>query len=435
MNAPASVPDMLETLAAPDAMADEFPISSFAHRRELGLEFRRLRNARRNGDEERAKAFKAHRKSLREQVHKDRMAAIARAVLTKDGFRDRLTMFWADHFTTVSKAGYFTGVVTTFVNEAIRPHVAGRFSDMLKAATLHPVMLIYLDQPTSFGPNSDLGKRRNKGLNENLAREVIELHTLGVDGRYTQQDIRQFAELLTGLSAGINHDFRFRAKMAEPGAETVLGKRYGGMKPRLSDILEALEDLALHPDTAAHIARKLAVHFVSDTPEQGLVEDLTHAYLKSDGDLMACYAVLLDHFDSWDTFGAKARRPDEFVIATLRALDLSRADLMSISMKRGRQWIFGPMAVMGQPWESPTGPDGWPEETEAWISPQGLAGRIQWAMAAPRVFTPDLVDPRDFVTSALGEIASDATRFAAEAAESRWEGVGLVLASPEFNRR
>lgn len=434
-DAPDDAEAILERLAGPDTAARRFPVSGFARRMELGTEFLKLKQKRRNKADGADRAFLDHRKGMRELVLDDRLATIARAAYSADGFRERLVMFWADHFTTVARGPQFTGIVSSYVNEAIRPHVTGRFADLLKSAALHPVMLVYLDQPSSYGPNSDLGKKRNKGLNENLAREVIELHSLGVGGAYTQGDVRQLAELFTGLTADIRRGFVFRWKQAEPGPETVLGNSYGGGRARLSDIHAALEDLASHPDTARHIARKLAVHFISDTPDPGIVNDIAGAYMDSDGDLMACYRAMLEHFDAWDSFGAKARRPDEFVIATIRALAVPPETLLSLRIKPARDLIFGPLIAMGQKWEEPKGPDGWPEETSAWINPQGLAGRIQWAMVAPRIFTPDLVDPRSFVTAALSDAASDATRFAAEAAESRWEGVGLILASPEFNRR
>ncbi|MGV6812747.1 MAG: DUF1800 domain-containing protein [Brevirhabdus sp.] len=433
--APDTSAALLDSLRGPDEAAVSFPMSSFAKRMKDGSAFLKLKQAARRKEDGAERAFKAHRKQMRIQILGDRVAALSRAAFARDSFRERLTMFWADHFTTVARGPQFTGIVTTYVNEAIRPHVTGRFADLVRSAVLHPVMLVYLDQSSSFGPNSALGKKRNKGLNENLAREVMELHTLGVGGSYTQEDVRQLAELFTGLSADIRRGFVFRRKMAEPGAETVLGRSYGGMKPRLEDIHAVLDDLSTHPDTARHIARKLAVHFVSDDPDPGLVDDIAAAFTETGGDLMACYEAMLDHLDAWDTFGAKARRPDEFVIATLRALDVPHERLTGMTLKQARDLLFGPMTAMGQKWEEPKGPDGWAEEDEAWITPQGLAGRIQWAMVAPRAFTPRLVDPRDFVRVALADAASDATAFAAEAAESRWEGVGLVLSSPEFNRR
>lgn len=434
--APDTTADILERLSGPDPVAAQFPITPFKARLETAGTFFRLKKAVGSAGKEGRRAFSDHKKAMRIATLSDRVNTIGRAVYSRDGFRERLCMFWADHFSTRARVSHFSGIVASYVNEAIRPHVAGRFADMLRAAVLHPVMLIYLDQPDSFGPNSALGIKRGKGLNENLAREVIELHTLGVDGAYDQQDVRQLALLFTGLSADLRRGFLFRAKMAEPGAETVLGKRYGGEgKARLDDIHAVLEDISMHPDTARHIAWKLAVHFVADDPSPALVADIAQGYLAADGSLMGAYAALLDHFDAWDSFGQKARRPDEFVIATLRALNEPAAHLGDFTLKSARDLVFGPMAAMGLKWEEPKGPDGWPERADAWITPQGLAARIQWAMAAPRAILPQLPDPRDFVDRALGDAASDATRHAAAEAATRWEGVGLVLASPEFNRR
>jgi len=435
LRAPSDADEVLSRLAGPDIAAERFAVTSSEDRLRTASEFIELKKARKQKEDGANQAFKTHRKMIRDTVRADRVAALARASFTEDGFRERLTLFWADHFTVVAKRSFLNGMVSSYVSDFIRPHVTGRFADLLKAAVTSPMMIYYFDQASSFGPNSELGKRKNRGLNENLAREVIELHTLGVNGTYTQEDVRQLAELFTGMTASLKRGFMYRWKQAEPGAETVLGQDYGGMKPRVSDIHEVLEDLAVHPDTARHIARKLAVHFVSDDPGDGLVSDIEQAFLDSGGDLTACYTAMLEHFDAWDSFGAKVRQPYEFVVATIRALGMVPQDLLAMKQKDVRNIILGPMAAMGQNWEEPKGPDGWSEAAHAWINPQGMAGRIQWAMVAPRMLTPRLVDPRVFVETALGDTASDATRFAAAAAESRWEGVGLVLASPEFNRR
>ncbi len=190
-----------------------------------------------------------------------------RAIASRTGFRERLVAFWTDHFTVAANGPVLSALVPDLVENAIRPHVGGRFGDMLEAVTLHPAMLIYLNQVQSAGPNSVAGKRRGKGLNENLAREVLELHTLGVGAGYTQDDVRQLAELLTGLSVD-KSGFTFRSRIAEPGAEVVLGKRYGGGEASLGDIRAVLADIAVHPDTARHLARKLIVHFVGgEVPE------------------------------------------------------------------------------------------------------------------------------------------------------------------------
>ncbi len=241
--------------------------------------------------------------------------------------------------------------------------------------------------------------------------------------------------MLTGLSFSLDKGFQFNRAMAEPGAEVVLGKSYGGGTARLEDIRAALQDIARHPDTARHLARKLAVHFVADQPDPGLVEHLAAAYSSHDGDLLVVYQALLEHPASWAAFGAKARQPFDFVVAALRALAVPGAQLTGLATKPARQLLLEPLKLMGQPFQEPSGPNGWPEEAEAWINPQGLAGRIQWAMKVPERLVPDLPDPRRLVQTALADAAGARVVWAAERAETIAEGVGIILASPEFNRR
>ena len=363
-------------------------------------------------------------------------ALVARALGAPDGFRERLALFWADHFTVAAKSAAFRELPGALVEQAIRPHLAGRFADLLTAVETHPAMLIYLDQVASFGPDSAVGRRKGKGLNENLAREMMELHTLGVGAGYSQDDVRQLAELLTGLAVQPGRGFRFLRQRAEPGAETVLGKRYDdapddGMAP----IRAVLADLAVRPETARHLATKLAVHFVADVPDPGLVAALEAAWRGSDGDLMAVYRALLEHPAAWGPVGAKVRPPVEFVLAALRALGARADEVLALDDAVLRRAILGPLGPMGQPWQAPGGPDGWPEAAADWITPQGLAARIRWAMEMPRQLVAVLPDPRGFVAHALDDAADDVLVQAAAAAETRAEGVGLVLASPAFNRR
>ncbi|MFT5364442.1 MAG: hypothetical protein ACI9VX_002075 [Dinoroseobacter sp.] len=368
-------------------------------------------------------------------VFDERRRMLLRATHTQVSLHDRLTEFWQDHFTVRIAPVRLRAFVPLFTENAIRPHVAGRFADMLKAVVTHPAMLLYLDQATAVGPSSDAGKRTGRGLNENLAREVLELHTLGVGGPYSQDDVRQLAELFTGLRADFG-GFSFRPHLAEPGAEIVLGRSYGsGGRAQLDDVLAALEDLAAHPATAAHIARKLAVHFTSDTPDAGLIADLSDTFTRTGGDLAAMIGVLIDHPATHASFGEKARRPLEFVLGGMRALAPDQARLEGLSNTNLRDLFDLPLEAMGQPHRKAPGPDGWAETAEAWITPQGLAARISWAMVAPSEIRRDLPDPRVFVDTSLGPLASAETRFAARAAETRWEGVGVILSAPEFHRR
>ncbi|WP_415919205.1 DUF1800 domain-containing protein [Tateyamaria sp. SN6-1] len=436
---PDSVDAMLDALRTPDAMADTFPVEPFETFRLRMIEVAKAAKIRRqNRGTPKAEAAKKQRNLLNAAARRDGLRwaghLLLRRVWSPHAFRERLTAFWADHFTAHGKAGVIRRATSPYIEEAIRPHIAGRFEDMLQDAVTHPLMLHYLDQAQSMGPASERAKRKRKGLNENLAREVLELHTLGVNGPYTQTDVRELAELFTGLSFEPYDGFVFRADFVEPGSETVLGQTYADAAD-IAPIRAVLSDLAKHPATAAHLARKLAVHFVSDTPEPSLVQALEAAYRDTDGDLMALYTVLLDHPLAWAPELRNMKPPQDFMSSSLRSLAVPERLLMRFNERKMRNVLARPLTEMGQQWERPIGPDGWPEEDAHWITPQGLAGRVAWAMDAPEYILRVLPDPRRFVETALGTRADEAVRFAAAAAESRSEAIGLVLMSPAFQRR
>ncbi len=370
---------------------------------------------------------------IRQITFKDYQIELARQIRLRAGFAERLAAFWTDHFTVAARGRYLGLLHGAFVDDAIRPHVSGNFADLLIAATTHPAMLLYLDQNTSIGPNSLVGQMRGKGLNENLAREILELHTLGVGSGYSQTDVTQFAELLTGLRvtrAGVEYLPRF----AEPGSEQVLGTSYGGPEGALKDVEKALRDIALRPETARHLAWKLAVHFVDDTPDADLIDHVARAYIRSGGDLAATYAALLDHPAAWVPELRKVKRPADFVVSALRAFGASADYVQDMPIGQFRQNIIAPLYTMGQKPHQPRGPDGWPEHASAWITPATLAARIKWATELARKYGQD-IDPRMFVQTALADAASENTTFLVAGSESKWEGIALALASPEFNRR
>lgn len=401
------------------------PRLTFAQRAEA---FRGLRRAMRQDD---AKARQKARRSLREIAEADLRETVARAV-SGPGFAERLVHFWADHFTVAANCPALRLAAPDFVASAIRPHVARSFPSMLKGATFHPAMLLYLDQAQSVGPTSRAGRRRIRGLNENLAREMLELHTLGSSALYTQDDVHALAELLTGLSVD-RWGFRFRQRIAEPGAKTILGRSYGPPKG-IATIEAALEDIALHPDTAHHIAHKLAVHFIGPDTTPGHVEGIARAYIASEGDLISTYRALLDHPAAWLAPFQKAKRPFDFLVSALRAAGTRHKDVLEMPGAIFRKGILEPLATMGQPLFRPGGPDGWSEEAEAWITPAGLSARISWAADfAERALSDH--DPRHFVETALRDAASDNLRSAVSRAGRRSDGIALALASPEFNRR
>lgn len=415
-----------------DGLLDSLPIRAPTPRipmRERIALNRAYREAGRDNDEA---ARQRLRRQIGEMMGADFRQMIADAV-TGPGFAERLVWFWADHFTIAINSPVMRLAAGDYIASAVRSHIGSNFPDMLRAAVTHPAMLVYLDQISSVGPNSVAGQRRGRGLNENLAREILELHTLGVGGPYTQDDVRELAYLLTGLSVG-REGFAYRHRMSEPGPRMILGKTYGRRTPGLDQINNALKDIALYPATARHLAEKLVVHFVGGAPDADWTTAIATAYLESGGDLRATYTALLDDERAWSGPFAKAKTPFEFIVSALRASGATAADIEEMPRRDFRQGIIGALQLMGQPPFQPQGPDGWPEDPAAWITPPGLAGRIRWAAGYAEKVLKDR-DPRTFLDTALGEVASPALRFAVAGAESRIEGCALTLASPEFNRR
>ncbi len=425
---------LVAQLDGPDRAAERWPGYGVA---EVIPVLQALREAKRMAAE--APGDKATKKAQRRAIKagsalglSGAQAAVARAV-SGAGFRERLVRFWADHFTVVPRSRTERAWPSALVEDAIRPHVGGRFGDMLQAVVTHPAMLLYLDQAQSLGPNSKRGGKRGKGLNENLARELLELHTLGVGSGYAQDDVTQLAELLTGLTVVPDKGFAFDAGRAEPGAEMVLGVEYDGTG--LEPVPAALRDLAVRPETARHIAGKLAVHFVSDSPDPGLVEAMAAEWLASGGDLRAVAGAMLAHPAAWVPAAEKARQPFDYMVSVLKGLGLGGDDVMGMAEGPFLRMIIEPMATMGQAYDGAPGPDGWPEAVADWITPQGMAARITWAMEVPgRLVTP-LPDAGAVAARALGDRQTGRLAWAIKAAESRREALGLVFAAPEFNRR
>lgn len=359
---------------------------------------------------------------------------LARALDSETPYRERLVRFWANHFSVTPRRRIWLPEAAEMIDSAIRPHVAGRFAGMLQLAVTHPAMLRYLDQDSSVGPNSRAGRNSPRGLNENLGRELLELHTLGADGPYTQADVQAAALMLTGHA---NHRGEpvFDVNRAEPGIQTVLGRRHGGLIRRESDLAALLEDLATHPATARHLAGKLAVHFVSDDPPSGLVDDLAAVWRESGGDLGRVSRALAEHPAAQEAGPAKIRTPFEYLVAGLRALGVRGDQVMDWPEPRLRRLVLAPLVRMGQNWQGPPSPAGWPEAARDWLTPPALAARIDWAMDAPARLRPDLPDARDFVDLALAGQAEPRLARLVAASETNVEGLGLVLAAPAFQRR
>lgn len=421
---------LLDELDRPDPVEAAFPLAPLAAR--AGLIDRRRKARRAAGDSRQVREEEARRMG-RVQALEDVRALFQRAVDTRQGFRARLTAFWADHFTVEANGPLLSVLVPDMIESAIRPHVAGRFADLLTAAVFHPAMLIYLNQVQSVGPESRAGRRRDRGLNENLAREVLELHTLGVDAGYTQSDVRALAALLTGLSVD-RRGFRFRPAIADPGPMTVLGRQYRTGRASLDDIRQVLSDIAVRPETARHLARKLLVHFVGAPVPEDLVARMAGAYLASGGQLGTLYAAMLEDSRVWRPPFRKVKPPFEFMVSALRAAGIEGRNLAALAPRDWLRDVVEPLAAMGQPLFRPGGPDGWPESAEAWVTPSALSARLQWAGRFVGEALPEQ-DPRGLLEGALADAASAELRFVVAGAETRRQGSVLVLASPDFNRR
>nr|WP_268968517.1 DUF1800 domain-containing protein [Palleronia pontilimi] len=434
-DAPSAPEIALAQLTAPDGMDDAHPVP----RMDLALDqmnaLIRARKGAKKGDAAAEESAKEHERALKRLGRQARTAIILRALDTPHPLRERMIHFWADHFAIRIGNGNLTSTLGDYVYGAIGRNVGGRFADMLKVVARHPLMLSYLDQVSSVGPNSPVGQKRGVGLNENYARELLELHTLGVDAAYTQRDVRQMAELLAGMRFSPAKGFFYDPRLSEPGPETVLGRSYGAAGPgKLAEVDAALEDLAIAPDTARHMARKLAVHFVGAPADPDLVAHLAGIWMRSGGDLLAVTAGLLDHPAAVAPPVGKVKPPFDYIISALRGLGVGSDRLLAIKNGLSRV-VERPMSGMGQVPFRAVSPAGLPEDPAAWITPQGLATRIRWAMAQPGQVLDALPDPRDFVGRVLGPIADDRLVWAVSAAETRAQGVGLVLASPAFIRR
>jgi len=361
------------------------------------------------------------------------------ATTTDLPFHERLVHFWTNHFAISADKPPVTALVGLFENEAIRPNISGKFADLLLAVEKHPAMIVYLDNQRSIGPSSTVGKRangrrgRNIGLNENLAREILELHTLGVDGGYTQEDVTTFANVITGwsigggdnrrLAEGTPGEFEFRETIHEPGSKTILGKTYKQSGIKQGEAV--LKDLATHPATANFIATKLVRHLVADEPPMDMVARVAKVFLESGGDLPAVHAALVTDETAWQNARAKYKTPQDFVISAFRAFDREPDN--------GR-FVVGVLDLMGQTPYRPGSPAGWPDTAAAWGGADALYKRIEWSSTVAR-YAGNRVNPLDLADAVLGPTLGDHTRTAISRAESFEQGITLLLVSPEFQRR
>ncbi|MBX2797292.1 MAG: DUF1800 domain-containing protein [Myxococcales bacterium] len=380
-------------------------------------------------------ARKMARQEAREAFKREQAAHLSASASSDRPFRERLVAFWANHFTVSTLRGGLVGVVSGFEREVIRGNLDGRFAQMLLASTRHPAMLGYLDNLRSIGPTSKAGQRSGRGLNENLAREVLELHTLGVGGGYDQGDVVALAELLTGWTLagarrsesqmrmdheGATGQFEFDERRHEPGSKRLLGVRYGGRG--YDDGVAALDALAQHPATARHVARKLVRHFVSDSPSTADVAALAKAFTDSGGHLPTVHRALAQLPSAYEEPLGKVKTPWDLVLSTARALGQSAQGTAMLAALR----------FLGQlPFQAPS-PQGWPDTSDAWLGPEAILSRLDWANQVAR--TTEVADAGGLAKDLLGPVLTAASERAIAAERGR-KAVAMLLACPEFQRR
>ncbi|WP_284776638.1 DUF1800 domain-containing protein [Agrobacterium sp. lyk4-40-TYG-31] len=448
-------------------------------------------SARNNGGELDRDGRKIIQQKAEQSFQRDSLARVMQAVFSPYGFHERLSSFWVDHFSVNARKAVPMRLITPLYEvEAIRPHLAGTFRDLLQAAVLHPAMLIYLDQNRSAGPESAAAEKNKRGLNENLGRELLELHTMGAGSGYTQTDVRSAALVLTGMTVDDRNEMLFRPGMAEPGQIKVLGVSYGGNKRTADDCLDMLDDLATRPETAIHVCRKLAAHFIADDVPADVLTAMVDEWKASNGHLVKVYAAMLNHPRAWAEPGRKMKLPFDYVVSGLRAFGITQKNWQSRMSPAGDEDVAqsvtsmpaavkdeaaaamkadgdqmtmdkpatdmksatGPMQPpkpkqslartltlaslrrMGQPVWQPPSPAGFEEGVASWLSPSQMSERIFWARKASQSLGGDM-EPKRLLEVAMADMARDDTIRVVSQAPNRVSGMTLALSSPEFNRR
>ena len=362
------------------------------------------------------------------QYRHEMLQRTRRDIGTDHGFLERLVGFWSNHFCVSARKGGKVRIMTgAYEREVIRPNILGSFRDMLFASAQHPAMLLYLDNVRSFGPNSPAGRKKGTGLNENLAREILELHTVGVDGGYTQADVTNFAKIITGWTIGgalseTGAAFKFKKDAHEPGAFEVMGKTYaeGGVGQGEA----VLDDLARHPSTAKFVATKFARHFVGEAVPQSLIDRLAGTFTATDGDLRELALELVDAEESWSAPAVKLLPPYDFLVSVGRA----------VGWRPTKKDLLVAFRVFGQQLWGPPSPAGWPDEDDAWVAPDAMLERLDWAqrIAEQHAGTTDVSALADDL---LGPELDDHSRQVIERAGDRTQALSLLFMTPGFQRR
>lgn len=350
-----------------------------------------------------------------------------RALTSPAPLVERLVWFWSNHFCiAINKDQLVRASAGAYEREVIRPHVLGRFRDMLGAVAHHPAMQIYLDNRGSVGPNSLVGRWRSRGLNENLARETMELHTMGVSGGYTQTDVTNFAKVLTGWTVTDMESVApgttvFLPETHEPGPIEVLGKRYD--EPGISQLDHVLDDLARHPSTAKFLATKLAGHFIGPNPPQPLIDQMVETFRRTDGQLGDVIKTMVANESAWTPQPLRTLPPWDYTVAAGRALDVAPP------------WgvVERILNLLGQrTWEVQS-PKGW-DDNEDWNGTAAMLQRLDWADEIGRRFAGQR-DVPGLARDLFGTSLSGDTLQALQRAESRQQAIALLLMAPEFQRR
>ncbi|WP_321383653.1 DUF1800 domain-containing protein [Rhizobium sp.] len=493
------IDSLLAQLPEAANQAAAFPLEGIEARRQAIAEYFGVRKT----IEQLKKAGKADgdvntalNKDVAERFNADVSARIAQATLSPFGFHERMATFWLNHFTVSADKNIESKLlVPLFEAEVIRPHLGGHFAALLKEVSLHPAMVVFLDQAESIGPNSKVGlKRKNGGSNENFAREVMELHTLGVGTGYTQTDVRQLSLLLTGITFDrIAVAAGYDVNRAEPGSFTVLGRTYSRSPEPFLNAVAALEDLARDERTMRHISRQLYAHFISEKTDDKVVENMVAAWKQGDGYLPDVYRAMLQSREAWEEPGQKFKLPFDYIVSTLRAAGATKDTIMgddskprgpiqmpvidaaqtdktanamapqmmdakaTTAVKQGDAEKMSPemsatakpppprqplgrqaanvIATLGQPIWRPSDAAGFSDKSDHWFSASQLSQRIQWARRLVNQLDTATADPRQFVQLALADNAREDTIHLVSQAPNRKSGLVMALVSPEFNRR
>lgn len=377
-----------------------------------------------------AELVKRIRSDYQQLWRREAAARLAAAVSTRQPFRERLVWFWGNHFTCSANKPVVVGMAGGHEREAIRPRVTGQFYDMALAAISHPGMLFYLDNYRSVGSQSSVSVYGGRGLNENLAREILELHTLGVDGGYIQEDVREFAKALTGWTFGRRYSaepggFLFRADYHEPGDKTVRGVNYP--EAGVEEGRAVLKAVSRDPATARHVAFRFAQHFIADDPPEPLVSTLARRFLETDGDLADLAQTLIQQPEAWSMPLSKLKTPQEYGVALYRALGVEPDLDQFMQVLTG----FGHLPFMAP------SPAGWPDTEKDWLSPDAALRRARFAFAVTKSSVATQVSggqtASDYfrqVSATIGETANTTSEIPDVVSE-----LAVRLASPQFQRR